>query len=104
MIDYTNNFESTNDDDVDETLTDVVDSAVVEEEDDILMGVVYNTHQVYVRSDSNKDSEPITILDKGAEIFVNGEVDDASGTTWYSVTTAMGQEGYIMAEYVKIVH
>lgn len=107
LIDYTDKYNSDDeeiktDDVVDETIEEI-DTDSSEEEEEILMGIVYNTPKVNVRSGAGKDFESIKVLDKGAEIFVNGEHEDAEGTVWYAVTLASGQDGYIMQDYVKIV-
>ena len=110
-IDYTDKYNSNEEDihteDVVEETVDEeeidTDSSENEEEEEILMGVIYNTPKVYVRSGAGTDFEDIKVLDKGTEIFVNDETEDADGNTWYAVTLASGQDGFVMAKYVKIV-
>lgn len=108
FVDYTDKFNSdkeeiVSEDVVEETVDDEdVDTDSVED-DEILMGVVYNTPKVNVRSGVGVNHEAIKVLDKGDEIFVNDETEDEDGNIWYSVTLASGQDGYIMQEYVKIV-
>lgn len=85
----------------------IVDDISIEGEEEIvdekvLMGVVYNCSRVYVRSDANKDSEPLTDLEKGSEVLVTGTFDDSDNVGWYKICTATGVEGYIMSKFVKL--
>lgn len=105
FVDYTNKFDSedenvSNEEVVENSAEEIED---IEEEDEILMGVIYNTPKVNVRPQANTTSDAIKVLDKGTEVFVNDEIEDEDGTVWYSVTLASGQDGFIMKDYVKIV-
>ena len=66
------------------------------------MGVIYNTQKVYLREGAGKEFDDLTILTKGDEVFVSGITTDSDGNAWCEVTTAMGIEGFIMSEFVKI--
>lgn len=89
-------FESTELEDRSETAEeDTVDEKV-------LMGTIDNCNRVYVRSNADKDSEPVTDLNKGAEVLVTGTFDDSDNVGWYKVCTATGVEGYIMSKFVKL--
>lgn len=77
-----------------------VEEDVVDEK--VLMGVIDNCNRVYVRSNADKDSEPVTDLNKGAEVLVTGTFDDSDNVGWYKVCTATGVEGYIMSKFVKL--
>lgn len=108
-IDYT----SYSDDAVDEVVEfkptyDVEEEVVedvVEDTDEYptMMGVIYNTRQVYMRKEADKDSPHVDILDEDEEVMIDGTKEDKFGNGWYHLITATGNEGYTMSEFVKIV-
>lgn len=105
MIDYSNNFKKNdNEKIIKEIFTSVDDheEQIVDDEDNMEMGVIYNTQKVYLREGAGKEFNYLTILTKGDEVFVSGETEDSDGNTWFEVTTAMGIEGFIMSDFVKI--
>lgn len=83
------------------------ESTIIEEEiqDDAptMMGEIYNTQKVYLRKEADKDSSPVTVLDKGDEVMIDGVKEDSVGNGWYHLITASGNEGYTMSEFVKII-
>lgn len=70
--------------------------------DKVLMGSVANCNRVYVRSEADKDSDPLTDLIEGSELLISGTFDDDLGNGWYQVCTASGIDGYIMSKFVKL--
>lgn len=96
-IDYT----SYSEDFVDEI--DPVEDVENTVEDQTMMGAIYNAAQVYLRKGPDKESSPVTVLNKGDEVMIDGVEEDVLGNGWYHLITASGNEGYTMAEYVKIV-
>lgn len=103
-IDYT----SYSDDVIDETFVEDPIDEVIEEDtqnydDPTMMGVIYNTKRVYLREQPTKTSPHITVLDCGDDVMIDGTAEDEFGNGWYHLITASGNEGYTMAEYVKIV-
>lgn len=58
---------------------------------------ISNCNKVYLRSDSNKDSEWIKILDKDTEVIV-----EDWNEYWYKVFTNSGAEGFVMKDFVEI--
>lgn len=105
-IDYTSYAdENTNDNIVDETFTEITNDEVVDNEtseDATMMGVIANSKKVYLRKNSNKDSDPVTVMDAGDEVMIDGTSDDNSGNGWYHVITANSAEGYVMSDYVSL--
>lgn len=92
-----------------EDFTDPIED-VVEEESFIgvdaftpKMAVVANAPRVYLRREPTKDGAPITIMDEGDEVMVDGKEIDNSGNIWYSVATEKGAEGYSMADFIEII-
>lgn len=104
-IEYTEYFadDVTPDGPSDSELFDMIDEEEVVEDEITMMGKVYNTQKVYLREKPTKESKHIAILDKGDEVMIDGTVDDEFGNGWYHLITASGNEGYMMAEFVKIV-
>lgn len=100
-IDYTNySNDSYLENDNDFVVDEISNEEVMEEssEDEVLMGKIYNTEKVYVRSEPKvADGNDVTILDKGSEILIS----DISGD-WCKVCTATGIEGYVMKKFVNI--
>lgn len=64
---------------------------------EIKLGKVFNCDKVYLRSSDSKDSEPIDVLNKDEELFVEDVIGD-----WCKVTTAVGKSGYVMKQFVNI--
>lgn len=96
-IEYANYF---GDNEISEV--EIVEEPLVEEHP-TLMGVIYNTQKVYMRKHPDKESSHISILDKDEEVMIDGTEEDVLGNRWYHLITASGNEGYTMAEFVKIV-
>lgn len=71
---------------------------VVEEHKPTYLGIVSNAQKVYMRSGATKYSEPVEIMDEGAEV----EIIEDSDPDWYKVCNSAGVEGFIMKEFVTI--
>lgn len=84
----------------------VVEHEVIEEKTEMIeenhkptyIGIVSNAQKVYMRSEATKDSEPVEIMDEGAEV----EIVEDSDPEWYKVCNSAGVEGFIMKEFVAI--
>lgn len=63
-------------------------------------GIVTGCKKLYVRTEPDKNSEPLDILDKDEEV----EIDTIISTPddFYCVTTSTGIVGYCMKQYIKI--
>lgn len=86
-----------------DSVVEDVDDEVMSVDDTTMMGVIYNTQKVYMRKHPDKDSQHVDILEKGEEVMIDGAENDVLGNSWYHLITASGNEGYTMAEFVKIV-
>lgn len=62
------------------------------------IGIVSGAAKVYMRTDADKESDPVCILDEDDELVV---IDDSNGE-WYKVCNAAGIEGYIMKKFVTV--
>lgn len=81
---------------------ETVDAVEEIEECPTMMGVVYNAKKVYMRKFPEKESSHVDILEEGEEVMIDGTEEDVLGNGWYHLITASGNEGYTMAEFVKI--
>lgn len=62
------------------------------------IGVVSGAAKVYMRTDADKESEPVYTLDEGDEL----EIIDDSNEEWYNVCNSAGIEGFIMKKFVTV--
>lgn len=93
---YNNMFDKKKDIEVKDELTfEKVEETIVNEEPkkDFVKVV---PEALYVRYAPSKDSDHITIVEKGNELMVTGDAGE-----WYEVVTPSGAEGYVMKEFVK---
>lgn len=98
-IEYTDYFENNEINTIDPV--DTSKDPVIDEYP-TMMGVIYNTQKVYMRKAPDKESSHVDILEKGEEVMIDGTEEDVLGNGWYHLITASGNEGYTMAEFVKI--
>ena len=61
------------------------------------IGVVSGCEKLYVRTEPSKDSEPLCIIEKDAELTVDLE---KSTSSFFKVKTASGVEGYCMKDFI----
>lgn len=62
-------------------------------------GVVCGCETLFVRSEANKESSPLTIIEKDSKV----EIDlDQSTEDFYKVTIESGIEGYCMKKFIEI--
>lgn len=99
--DYTKNFDdyvST-----EEEIPSVVSEPEIDEKPNDFIGIVKcKENQVLnVRSEADKDSEPVTTVKKDAELLIISGVNEHGD--WYKVCTAAGNEGFVLKEFVEIV-
>lgn len=62
-----------------------------------VVGYVNGCEKLNVRKEPNKESEVITIIDKGLEVTID---PDNSSTEWYAIK-AVGVEGFVMSKFIK---
>lgn len=75
--------------------TDIVeDTVVVEETSTPQLGIV-NTREVYIRSESSKESDPVGTVKEGDEVFIYGEEN-----FFYKIETQDGKKGYVMKCFI----
>lgn len=87
---------------VEETTT--VETPEVEqvEAEKVLLGVVSNCTQLYIRKKAVKTNNPadvVCIVNAGAKLTID---EAKSNKNWYKVTTEDGKEGFCMKDYVTI--
>lgn len=81
-----------------QTETDIEEVSDVESyENDTKMGYI-DCEKLYLREMADKDSKPITILEKNDEVMITSEDDP----DWYGIYTSMGQEGFCMKQYIRV--
>ena len=61
------------------------------------IGFVLGCKKLYVRTEPSKDSEPLCIIEKDAEVTVDLEKTTIS---FFKVKTASGVEGYCMKDFI----
>ena len=61
------------------------------------IGFVSGCEKLYVRTEPSKDSEPLCIIEKDAELTVDLE---KSTSLFFKVKTASGIEGYCMKDFI----
>lgn len=61
------------------------------------IGFVSGCEKLYVRTGPSKDSEPLCIIEKDAELTVDLE---KSTSSFFKVKTASGVEGYCMKDFI----
>lgn len=62
-------------------------------------GVVCGCETLFVRSEANKESSPVTIIENGTKV----EIDlDHSTEDFYKVIIEPGTEGYCMKKFIEI--
>lgn len=61
------------------------------------IGFVSGCKKLYVRTEPSKDSEPLCIIEKDAELTVDLE---KSTSSFFKVKTASGIEGYCMKDFI----
>lgn len=91
--------------DIEETVdenTNVEPEAPVEEAPEVepkteVIGFVDGTAKLYVRTEPNKDSKPVTIIDRLTEVIIDL---DESTDEWYSVEVD-GLHGFCMKKYIR---
>lgn len=62
-----------------------------------IIGFVSGCKKLYVRTEPSKDSEPLCIIEKDAEVTVDLE---KSTSSFFKVKTASGVEGYCMKDFI----
>lgn len=63
-----------------------------------IMGEVFNCRQLNIRTQPNKKSKVLTVVDAGDML----EIDQAKSTrAWYAVTTKFGDSGFCMKKFVN---
>lgn len=70
---------------------------VDEPEKSISIGHIVDCDQVYLRESDSRDSDYIDILDNDDEVLVEDVIGE-----WCKVTTAVGKDGFVMKQFVKI--
>ena len=95
---------------VEETVEEVVEEHITEPEiivpniedgveNNEVIGKISGFEKLYVRKESNKDSEPVGIVTDKDDL----SIDLSNSTdTFYKVITSNGLEGYCVKEFVKI--
>ena len=63
-----------------------------------LIGVVTGCSKLYVRTEPNKDSKPLCIINQNAEVVIN----EKTTGDFYKVCTSAGVEGYCMKKFISI--
>lgn len=108
MIDYRNfsneikSFESEEDNEnldcFDPELDVQVEEVTDSDEDTMTTGIV-DRDKIYLRMEPAQGNNPIDVLTRGEELLI-----DLTNSTdeWYSVCTAVGQEGYVMKKLLKV--
>lgn len=61
------------------------------------IGFVSGCEKLYVRTEPSKDSEPLCIIEKDAELTVDLK---KSTSSFFKVKTASGVEGYCMKDFI----
>lgn len=94
-----NNYNSIIDDksENDTESTQIVDDVVTKTN---TIGFVSGCKKLYVRTEPNKDSKPICIIEWNTE--VNIDLDNST-MLFYKIKTNSGLEGYCMKEFISIV-
>lgn len=100
-------YEKKNEDHIKQNVEDLNEGNSVEQNTEVVeenhkkptyIGIVSNAQKVYMRSEATKYSEPVEIMDEGAEV----EIIEDSNPDWYKVCNSAGVEGFIMKEFVTI--
>ncbi len=74
--------------------------ATITEEHVVVTGKVEGCARLNVRSESNKDSEVLCIIDKSAEVVIDLE---NSTDDFYKITTSQGIDGYCMKKFIIVL-
>lgn len=108
MIDYrnfsndTNSFETEEESENLDCFDPELDARVEEvsdyDEDTMTIGIV-DRDKIYLRIEPAQGNDPIDVLTRGEELLIDSE---KSTDEWYSVCTAVGQEGYVMKKLLKV--
>lgn len=69
------------------------------QDDANLTGIVAGCEKLYVRKKANKDSEPLCVINKGAEVVID---TTKTSKDFYKVCTSAGVEGYCMKKFISI--
>ena len=62
-----------------------------------VVGFVDGCEKLNVRKEPNKESDVVTVIDRGLEVTIDPE---KSSTEWYAINT-VGVEGFVMSKFIK---